>query len=167
MPRDYYTGTRRYYLDNIAADYRDGWITFGCIPAPGCRDKDGYGKVELWQDGNRQHHKAHAYTLRQAVGDPPPDKPEAAHTCRSRGCVNPAHLSFKSRAENDADKLRDGTTARGDRNGKAKLDDDKVREMIKLSADGWNNVQLGERYGVTESTVRKILSGEIWSHIER
>jgi hypothetical protein len=158
--------TKQQYLDAIAAAHVGGWITFGCIPAPGSRDKDGYGRVKVEGKGC----SAHNYTLRQTAGPPPPDKPEAAHACRGKGCANPAHLSWKDRQGNADDMRRDGTRSRivGEFNGSAKLTADDVREMIRLYAGGgWTYARLGERYGVHVNTVGHILRGERWSHIER
>jgi hypothetical protein len=159
--------TKREYLDSITETHLDGWITFGCIPAPGSRDKDGYGEIEIrLGDGTRTKHSAHNYTLRQAVGDPPPDKPEASHTCRMKACCNVAHLAWKSRSQNEADKLRDGTSIVGKRNGRAMLTDPDVLEILRLYATGdYLYRELADMYGVSVSAIAKIIRRETWTHL--
>ena len=154
--------TKRDYLDRIAEDYRNGWIAVGCIPAPGFRDKYGYGRVKV--DGSPT--PASNYALRQAVGPPPPDKPEAAHTCPSKGCCNPAHLSWKSAKGNAADRKRDGTENTGERHGSAKLTADDVLEIRRLHATGgYTYRKLADMYGVAFTTIGEIVRREIWTHI--
>ena len=164
MPRDYYTGSHRYYLDKIAEDYRNGWISFGCIPAPGWRDGNGYGRVQVRTEGGM--YRSHNYTLRKAVGPHPPGRTHAAHACRGKGCVNPAHLSWKSAKGNADDRSRDGTQPAGEANGRAKLSDDDVLEIHRLYATGgWSHRKLGERYGLSHRRIGRILSGEAWAHL--
>ena len=61
----------------------------------------------------------------------------------------------------------DGTTARGETNGRAKLDADTVREILRLYAGGgWTYARLADRYGMGKTTVGQIIRREIWTHIE-
>jgi hypothetical protein len=53
--------------------------------------------------------KAHRLSLTWAVGQPPADNMEAGHRCPSGPnslCVNPGHLYWVTRVENEADKRR-------------------------------------------------------------
>ena len=162
--------TNKQYLDSIAETHLDGWVTFGCVPAPtGYAGNDkGYARIQWREDGVIRSRKSHNYMLRLVAGDPPPDRPEAAHTCRMKGCVNPAHLSWKSAKENQADRLRDGTDSRGENSVQAKLTDDGVREILRLHAEGgWTQQGLGEKFGVSDALICMIVRGKAWNHIER
>ena len=163
MPRDYYTGSNRAKLDAIVETHLDGWVTVGCVPPPwNGRDRDGYAeRIPVGKDRYRPHN----YALRLTAGDPPPDRPEAAHTCRMKACVNPAHLSWKSVKGNAQDRLRDGTQNRGENHGGAKLTADDVREMHRLRAEGWIQKDLGERFGIGQPQAGRILRGEKWAHL--
>ena len=174
MPRDYYTGTHREALDKIADAYRTGAISDDCIHAPGAgRDKDGYARIRF---GDSQP-RAHNYVLRRAVGDPPPGKSMACHTCRTKDCVSPRHLYWGDAGDNAADRDRDGTTARGEAvrqvhraRGEAcsmsGLTDDGVREIRRLYATGeYTQQALADMYGVAQSTVSDIIHRKLWTHI--
>lgn len=65
----------------------------------------GYGQINL--DGRRQ--LAHRVVCEQAHGQPPSEKHEAAHSCGKRLCINPRHLRWATKPENEADKLLHGT----------------------------------------------------------
>lgn len=154
--------TKREYLDSIADAHLGGWITVGCIPGPGTHNDRGYANVKV--DG--AFRGAHNYVLKRVAGDPPPDKREAAHTCRMKGCVNPAHLSWKSAKGNAEDRKRDGTEMMGEVNPKAKVNPDAVRDIRRLyAAGGWTYERLGERYGLYHSTIGRIVRGIYWPDI--
>lgn len=148
-------------LDSIAADYRAGRLGDDCIPAPGVPDRYGYGKVTV----EGKFYTAHNYVLRQAVGPPPPDKPFAAHNCTTKACASPHHLEWKSQQENIADMDRDGTKAHGERIGNAKLDGDKVREILELRSTGYTYQALADMYGVGVPTVQDVVARRTWKHV--
>ena len=78
---------KRQRLDAIAEAHRNGWITVGCIPAPINRDRDGYGRLDLEQNGERLRYSAHNYTSGKLRVTAP--EALAAHRCRMKGCANP------------------------------------------------------------------------------
>ena len=66
----------------------------------GCKEKDGYGRVNAEIDGTRET-LAHRASYRTFVGQIPDDK-EIDHICKNRCCVNPAHLRPLTHLENVA-----------------------------------------------------------------
>ena len=88
------------------------------------------------------------------------------HKCRGR-CVNPAHLELGTRAENNADMVRDGTSAKGSRNPSVVLTEDQVREIKHRLTDSARGecVRLAKEYGVSYRTIHAIHSGENWAWI--
>lgn len=80
-----------------------------CLTWPYGRDPGGYAQFN-W--GGRKR-KVHRIVCEEVNGDAPTDTHEAAHECGKGhlGCVSPRHLSWKTRAENEADKKRHGTYA--------------------------------------------------------
>ena len=46
---------------------------------------------------------AHRVVCRLAHGEPPPDKPQATHSCHNKWCINPRHLRWGSAKDNAAD----------------------------------------------------------------
>jgi hypothetical protein len=101
---------------------------------------------------------AHRMMCRLAHGEPPTPGHEVAHECGNGrlGCINPSHLSWKTKSENQLDRRRHGTTGRG---RKHKLTPQQVAE-IRASSE--RVPILAARYGVTESNIRQILLHKTW-----
>jgi hypothetical protein len=100
----------------------------------------------------------------EAVNGPPPTSAhEAAHTCGrgAYGCVNGRHLRWKTRAENEADKVLHGTSNRGERGAAAKITREDVLEIRRLRGVLLQR-EIAERYGITESTVGQIQRRSTW-----
>jgi hypothetical protein len=50
-------------------------------------------------------------------------------------------------------------------NGRAKLDDDKVRQIRALLAEGVKQIVLAERFGVAQAVIASIKKGASWAHV--
>lgn len=85
------------------------------------------------------------------------------HTCRNR-CVNPDHLEEKTEKENAADKIRDGTDARGEKCVMAKLTTEQVLEIRRLSTK-FKQKKLSEDFGVSNQHISDIIQRKTWKHI--
>lgn len=134
----------------------------GCMLWIDKPNKRGYGRLQLRQRNVR----AHRVSLWLAAGDPPAGKPEAAHSCRSKTCVAPAHLSWKSRKGNSDDRKRDGTLPCGERNANAKLTAVQVKDIRSRYAQGGiSQKDLGQQYGVAQTTVSEVVLGKKWTEV--
>jgi len=130
-----------------------------CIEWPFSRDKKGYGRV--FEGGHMRG--AHRVVCEIAHGQAPTQRHEAAHSCGNGhlGCVNPNHLSWKTRKGNHADKLIHGTHNRGERHQMAKLTEASVRHIKELRG----KKSLGEiaaLYAISKPTVCNIHKGKTW-----
>nr|WP_155997857.1 hypothetical protein [Ochrobactrum sp. UNC390CL2Tsu3S39] len=99
----------------------------------------------------------------EKTNGPSPDKNyDCAHSCGKGhlGCVNPKHLSWKTRADNLADTVIHGTHRRGERSNLSKLTEAEVFEIKYSTA---NQRQTAAQYGIDQSTVSDIRRGKSWA----
>ena len=95
-------------------------------------------------------------------GDPPSGANEAAHSCGNGhlGCVRPAHLSWATRAENEADKVAHGTVRRGEKINTTRLD---AGDVVAIRASRERGTDLARQYGVSESEISAIRQRHTWA----
>lgn len=144
------------YLKNVALLY-DG---DECLIWPFARDENGYGQVK----DKGQMRSAHRVVCEEAHGQPPTPKHEAAHSCGrgSAGCVTKRHLSWKTRAGNQQDRVAHGTSNRGERASNAKLTEAQVLEIYALRGK-LSLSKIATRYGVTPHAICSIHIGRSWA----
>jgi hypothetical protein len=120
---------------------------------------NGYGRVSI--DGEMRY--AHVIICERENGPSPTPFHQAAHSCGNgkNGCVTKRHLTWKTRPENEADKLVHGTHNRGERHPLSKLSETDARQILALKGTV-SQSRLAAEYGVTRETVGAIHRGERW-----
>ncbi|MGL4300061.1 MAG: hypothetical protein ACRCW4_13405 [Candidatus Neomicrothrix subdominans] len=129
-----------------------------CIIWPYSLTAAGYGRLRI--NGRVEH--ATRVVLTRTVGPAPTPGMEAAHApdiCHNPPCINPRHLRWATRAENDADRLIDGTSNRGEQHGLARLTSDQV---LAIRADPRQYKVLAAEYGISWRTVGAIKERRAW-----
>jgi hypothetical protein len=91
-------------------------------------------------------------------------KYEAAHLCGNGhlGCINPKHLAWKTRKENEADKKPHGTIQNGERHWNSKLT---AADVMKIRSLDIPQKDIAEMFGVGFGTIGKIIRRDRWRHI--
>ena len=77
------------------------------------------------------------------------------HSCDRKLCVNPSHLTLDTQGKNMRDVLR-----RGGRT--STLLPTQVQEIKKLFASGLKLKEIAVRFGVSDSSIRRIVNGKTW-----
>jgi len=129
------------------------------------RSRQGYGIFGL--PGREGGHALAHRVAWELVNGPIPDGFHVLHHCDNPPCVNPAHLFLGTDADNSHDKVVKGRAShlRGEDSGMAKLTEQDVREIRRLSALGYEQRPLGRMFGVCKSAIGYIVRRETWKHV--
>jgi len=124
---------------------------------------NGYGMLKL----DDLLTTAHRHACLRKHGDPPEPGMDAAHgPCGNRACINPRHLSWKTRSANLLDKRRDGTNYVGSRHHASKLSEDQIPAIRAMRAGGMTHQEIADRFGVTRRLIGDVVNGKLWAHVE-
>jgi hypothetical protein len=131
-----------------------------CIEWTKFRDKKGYGRVA--HNGEPRFAHRIAYCEHHGLKLADIDGKVVRHRCDNPPCVNPAHLELGTQADNCRDR-----SVRG-RSNSTKLTAAQVleiRERCKIGVPGLGCRDFARKYGVTEATIRFVMSRATWKHI--
>ena len=121
-----------------------------CWIYTGRKDKDGYGRLKR----GAKMLQAHRYAWELTNGP----------IC-VRACVRPDHVRPGTQAQNMRDRDRDGTTARGSRNGRSKLTAEQVLELRARAGAGERVGDLARAFGITWNAAADIIRRKNWAHL--
>jgi hypothetical protein len=127
-------------------------------------DRHGYSRVRLYRDGRRVRKQVHRLVALAFYGEPGEGE-EVRHLDGDRANNRPCNLRWGTGLENAHDRERHGHTARGSRNGAAKLTENKVREIKRCLSLGHPQRQIARQFGVSQRAVGSINRRERWTHV--
>lgn len=124
-----------------------------CLIWPYARLPSGYAKM--------QGHNVHRRLCEETRGPAPTPQHEAAHSCGKGhlACVTKRHLDWKTKAQNQADRLIHGTDLRGEKVNGAKLTE---ADVLAIRASTETGVTIAKRYGLHPAYVSLVRSGKRW-----
>ena len=130
-------------------------------------DKSGLRKVLLHKNHTRKGYTVHALMLYAFVGEKPFEDAVAMHIDGVPSHNTLDNLKWATRNEMTSFK------AKGEKGPRAKLKEEdvrKIRKMYKAGLDGtgkrYTQKELAKLYGITKSTVWRILRKDIWKHTQ-
>lgn len=132
-------------------------LNSGCWIWSGSFANNGYGRIDI--AGRRV--SAHRLAYEVTFGTIPAGMC-VCHRCDTPACVNPDHLFLGSNADNVADKVAKGRTARGEGAGRAKLTEDQVKEIRSLRGT-LSQSQIAKHFGIIQPHVSSIMTGRAWA----
>ena len=106
-------------------------------------------------------HYGHRMMCEMVHGPAPSSRHEASHSCGRGhlGCVNPRHLSWKTKSQNQRDRARHGTTSVG---WKGKITPQQANEIRKLRGKLLQR-EIAERFGISRANVSLIHCNKLWT----
>lgn len=145
----------------------------GCLLWDKCTNY-GYGMINI--DGSHRRVHVVALLLRDGIKTPPTGedgKPLwVRHKCANKNCCEVTHLEWGTPKQNGEDRIRDGTSNRGDKHRGAKISSE-TASAIKSSwkprghPEYLSQAQRAEKFGVTYSLVNSIDQEDAWAHLPR
>lgn len=165
LPDRPFVGKRKTPMGEAYRYFRDVVLTYDgdeCITWPYGRVGGKYGKV--WHDGKTQ--LVHRLVCQEFNGPPPTPNHDAAHECGKGyfACVTKRHLRWKTKSENELDKVAHGTHGRGDRNGRAKITKDDARAILALKGNATQR-EIAKQFGIKQTQVWRIQNNESWANV--
>lgn len=131
--------------------------------------KNGYIRVSLRNNNGQKMFTVSRLLLETFVGKAPTQKHHAAHENGIKKDNRLKNLSWKTPAENNADKEKHGTKIKGVKHPDAKLTESDVLFIRKnYKRTGWNKSNcrfLAEKFNITMANVLYILNRNSWKHI--
>jgi hypothetical protein len=130
----------------------------GCHVCISHNGKDGY--PEITRGGKKMRLSHFIY---EVYYDKIPEGMILLHTCDNPSCINPQHLQLGTHKDNVVDKIKKNRHAKGSKNGRAKLTERQVWNILKQ--ENKSPADLAEIYGVKLNTIQCIRRGRIWNHV--
>ncbi len=129
----------------------------------GGKFNSGYGVMHV----NSNARSAHRVSYELAFG-PIPKGMAICHKCDIKHCVKPGHLFAGTQKENVWDMKRKGraNNVSGSKIGTSKLTEKQVHQIFSLYPK-MNQYKLAIKFGVTQSAISRLLSGENWKYAKR
>ncbi len=146
-----------------------------CWPMRRCPDKDGYGRIKIKGEFVRAHRVSYLLFHNKQPGEL-----LVLHECDNPSCCNPKHLFLGTNDDNMRDMVAKKRSPFGNRNvarkrpgirqgiknGAAKLNDRKVRQIRrKHSVGNVSFASLGREYGVVYGIISAIVKRKLWAHV--
>ena len=141
----------------------------GCWEWRGAKNENNYGVLGIGRrrEGLIKAHRCSYQIFRfvELVKDE-----LVCHKCDNPSCVNPKHLFIGSNKDNVHDMMKKGRNSlppihNGKANKQAKIDENKVRELFYLNAQGLSSRKIASKLGISKTTVLNVLNGNIWKHV--
>ena len=135
-------------------------VKTGKIKEQTVQDNDNRPYLGLWKNNKQKICRPHKLVMEAFVGI----RPQGMECCHNDGNPQNNHLTnlrWDTAKSNQADRVRHGTTNRGEQCGTAKLTLEQVRAIRQD-----NRLQriIAAEYGVRDNTISRIKSGKRWTH---
>lgn len=122
-------------------------------------NEKGYQQVHLRDCGREKNAVVHRLVALAFIGPPPSPVHQVAHYDGNGQNAAVSNLSWKTPAENNADKLRHGTHLAGLNHPSTRLSSEKLAEAKRLRAEGVSYSKIAAAVGCSNSHAHRIVVG--------
>jgi hypothetical protein len=135
-----------------------------------CKDSKGYPIIAV--NHKKFHMSRYIYELHHG---PIPKGLIVRHKCDNPACINPDHLEIGTAYDNVHDMIDRGRAKYGNvmllpligsKNKIAKLDEQKVIDILKRLEKGESQASIARSYGVNRVRICEIAKGKSWKHVK-
>ena len=138
-----------------------------CWEWQGAQNNTGYGTVR-WMNKTYTAHRVAAWLSGLVESPNKPtnakEKTHVLHKCDNRKCCNPDHFFIGSYSDNqlDAYAKKRKVQPKGEKHTNALLTDVQANAIRKAYAKGHTQTELATIYGVSQTTISKIIRGKTY-----
>lgn len=159
---DLLTKYKKKFWSNINVVENSCWIWKGAI-----HKNTGYGSFVAYYPIGAHRASYMFYTNKEI-----PYGYCVCHRCDNKVCVNPSHLFLGTIRDNNIDMIKKNRACfpkprTGSLNRTAKLNDNKVKEIIENIISGKTNREISKRFNISLQTIYNIKIKRTWKHIWR
>ncbi len=126
-----------------------------CWNWPYAKGSSGHGQIKI----NKRTRPAHQIAMIWDNRPCPPDKYQGNHKCDNPRCVNPDHIYWGTKRDNERDMVHAGTHTRGSRNALAKLTPQQADEA---RASTEPHSVIARRFNVSAAAISRIRNGDAY-----
>jgi hypothetical protein len=130
------------------------------------RKKDGYVQLPLSKGGVVARAYIHQLVAKAFHGNRPLGM-DAAHDNGNKADNRADNIEWKTRKENNLDRIRHNTLAHGERHGQSRFTVRKVMLARKLKQQSIPERKIAARVGVSRWTLRDMLRGRTWVRVRK
>ncbi len=132
-----------------------------------CEVTNGYVGIGVSKEGKPKTYRLHRF-IWESINGMIPEGLQINHIDGNKRNNKPDNLELCTARENviNAFKLGLSKGPRGEKNGKSKLTESKVIEILQHLKDGKTKTLIANMYSISRATVRMIGQGKRWGHVK-
>ena len=131
------------------------------------KNNRGYTTVWLYNNGNKKYCLLHRIVAESWIKNPQ-NKPEVNHINGNKDDNRVINLEWVTKSENEKHSYMLGLkSAKGEKNGRAILTEDDVRQIRILYGTGnYTQKELGKLYNIDYTNIGRIYKGKLWACVK-
>jgi len=127
---------------------------------------DKYGYPKIIREGKQYTASRFVY---MRIHGTIPSNMVVRHKCDNRKCINPDHLELGTVQDNINDRVKRGREGnrKGSRNGRAKLKETNIPEIISRLCNSEKQKDIAKDFGVSQQIISRIYRNGVWKSVKR